>query len=339
MECGGPVGGGFVEVVRECSAGLVGLDGVWGGSAVLPQALRLFWDVSRTVRAGAYDVRVERDLLAAAGEAGEIAAWLAYDADRPTLSRRLVRDALVFSRRAGDRDMERFQLTHLAMHATYVRRATETVRITDCALRVAQPARVGALFEIRRGRALAQLGDERGARLAFGRAGQVLDDSVRSRDPQWTWWLDATELARHRAVAFGHLGRWDLAIPLQEQIAADGGLYAGLDLVLLLNSLVQVREWRRVEEVIAAFAGRAVRRGRTAKLLRVVCERIVRDGGAPSVVSDAAMHLIDRCLYGAPADAPSLCAHLDLLGAHWRSGRTMCQAPEGVVQTRSPGQI
>jgi hypothetical protein len=49
---------------------------------------------------------VERDLTAAAGETGEIAAWLAPDADHQAISRQIIHEALMLSRLAGDHDME-----------------------------------------------------------------------------------------------------------------------------------------------------------------------------------------------------------------------------------------
>ncbi|WP_242902643.1 hypothetical protein [Actinomadura terrae] len=294
---GRPADADFVGSLRGTNQDLIRLDSLWGGHDLFPVALRAFRVAYEKLGSGAYESRVERDLLAAAGETGEVAAWLAYDADRQDESRWLAHEALMLSRHAGDRDMELLLLSHLAMQALHLHRPREALRIIAEVADDEQPPRVSALFQVRRGRALAQLGDERAAAHMFGLAEAGLKESVTSRDPHWTWWLDGTEVTRHRATAYAQLGQWEHALPLREGIVENcrGRYpYGRLDLVQLLNALAHVRDWERAEEVLIEISGDvgAVGPGRSASLLHAVCELVRRADGVPSTVVDAAVELL-----------------------------------------------
>ncbi|KAB2342158.1 hypothetical protein [Actinomadura rudentiformis] len=286
----------FVEAVRRTNQDLVRLDALWGGHAVFPLALRAFRTANHILGAGTYEQKVERDLMAAAGEAGEITAWLAYDADRQAQSRQIVHEALMLSRHAGDRDMELFELTHLAMQSLHLHRPAEALRIATGVLDEDLPPRVAAIFEIRHGQALAQLNNEERALASFDKAKSALLGSITPRDPHWTWWVNETELTRHKATALTQLGQWGRAVPLHERVVEDCRgqfLYGKLDLAQLLNALVHVRDWHRAEEIISVIAGvvDSMSRGRTANLLRKIFDQIGRTDDAPSTVSDAASEL------------------------------------------------
>ncbi|GAA2109182.1 helix-turn-helix transcriptional regulator [Actinomadura alba] len=294
---GRPVDADYVDAIRETNQALVRLDALWGGDEVFPLALRVFRTAHPKLGARTYAPEVERDLMAATGETGEVTAWLAYDADRQDASRQLIHEAMLLSRQAGDRDMELFELSHLAMQSLYLLRPAEALRITDEVLEGGRLVpRVAALFEMRRGRALAQMGDERRALDALDRASAALSDGVGGRDPHWTWWVDDTEITRHKATARAQLGQWGQAVPLFESAADDcrgGSLYGKLDLAQLLQALVEVGDWRRAEDIITEACGLAgsIGPGRAANLFREVVARIVRDDDAPSTVSDTAEHL------------------------------------------------
>jgi hypothetical protein len=105
------------QAVRETSQQLVRLESLHGGDDVYPLALRAFriasMNLERLPQAAATDME------AATGEAGEVAAWIAFDADRLDESRRLILESLLLSRSAGDRDMEHLELAHLSMLAPH----------------------------------------------------------------------------------------------------------------------------------------------------------------------------------------------------------------------------
>lgn len=275
------------------------LDGLYGGRDVFPLALRVFRAAHQRLGAGAYPAVLERELMAAAGEAGEVAAWLAYDADRQAASRQLIHEALLLSRHAGDRDMELFELTHLAMQSVHLRRPAEALRVADEMLDTRSPSpRVAALFGIRRGRALAQLRDRARAIATLRRARSTILDGIGARDPAWTWWVNEAEVIWHTAVAYGELGEWGRAVPLLAEVAERRAAYPRArynDLTHLLDALVRVADWRAAEPVAVELAGSAGEVGsvRTTNMLRRVVARIPRLG-ATTTVCDAAEHIRRR---------------------------------------------
>jgi transcriptional regulator with XRE-family HTH domain len=301
---GQPIDAGHVHSIRETNQALVRLDTLYGGNDIFPLALRIFRTAHSKLAAGAYVPTVERDLTAATGEAGEIAAWLAYDADRQATSRHIIHEALMLSRQAGDRDMELFQLGHLAMQSIHLRRSAEGLRIASDALdRRNLAPRVAALFEIRRGRALAQLGDEAGAFGALDKARSALLEGICPRDPYWTWWVNDTELARHKAMAHTHLGHWEQAVPLYEHVVSrrEPGY---LDRTLLLEALIHVRDWREAEPLLSELAEQTgeIASIRTTNLLRRVVHRLGRTK-TPSTIADRAENL-RRALGEEPTGEP-----------------------------------
>jgi hypothetical protein len=306
---GRPVDARYVESIRRTNQALVHLDTLHGGSGLLPHALRVFGEVHRKIGAGAYERRMARDLIAAAGETGEVAAWIAYDADRRAVSRQLIHEALLLSRQAGDRAMELFELGHLSMLSLRMHRPAEALRIADEICESSRMApRVAALFEIRRGRALAQLGEEHRAFAALEKARAAILDGIGTCDPHWTWWIDDLEIMRQRSAAHAGLGQWQQALPLREEVVArlrDGLSPARFDLAELLEALVHVRDWSRAEEIITEAADLAAALGpcRTTVLLRETAVLIGQAADAPSTVTDAAGH-IRHILGTAPQHRP-----------------------------------
>ena len=283
----------LVASIRETSQELVRLSGVRGGDDVLPMALRAFRAAGHTLGKGDHPRAVERDLIAATGELGEVTAWLAYDADRQDVSRQVIHEALVLSRRAGDRDMERFELTHLAMQSVHLHRPAEALRITRGFPDGCLPPRVEAVLAIREGRALAQLGQAGDALAELARARSILLDGVAARDPYWTWWVDDAEVLWHTGMAHAQLGDWAGAIPkLREAVRLRGASQRRArfnDTVYLLNALVHVGDWREAEPVLRDAVRRMdeVSSAIITNVLRRVADRIA-GSDAPSTVADLA---------------------------------------------------
>ncbi|GLZ13736.1 hypothetical protein Acsp04_39710 [Actinomadura sp. NBRC 104425] len=289
----------YVANLRETGQTLVKLDTVYGGDEVFPLALRVFRDARRKLAVGAYEPKVERDLVAATGEVGEIAAWLAYDADRQAESRQIILEALLLSRQAGDRNMELFELAHLSMQSVYLGHPAEALRIADGLLGAQHLApRVAAVLNIRRGRALAQLGDRNGAFDAIGSARSAIAGGISERDPYWTWWVTETEVAWHQGMAHAELGDWGAAIPLlHETVEGRAAFQRALynDRAHLLNALVHAASWADAEQVIGDISAQVgeVGSSRTTNLLRRIV-RHIGDADAPSTVSDIAHDLLGR---------------------------------------------
>jgi hypothetical protein len=241
---------------------------------------------------GGYDPAAELDFQAAVGEAGEVAAWVAYDTDRNDLSRQLIHEALLASRLAGDREMELFELSHLAMLDTHVRRPREALRIAVHALESGPlPDRVASVFEIRRGRALAQFGDGPGGVAAIRRARELAEGD----GPGWTWWVDEAELTLHEGQALGEAGDWAAAVPHMELAA--GQVLAGRSRdsyvfhSFLLNAQARAGAWRDAGPVLARLAALSgmISSARTVTLLREVTRHLAAN--ASPGIAEAAREL------------------------------------------------
>ncbi|MEU8206039.1 hypothetical protein [Streptosporangium sp. NPDC049046] len=295
---GRPADAEYVMTLRTTGQALVALDTAYGGNEIFPLAVRVFRTASAKLAAGNFTATVERDLEAAAGEAGEIAAWQAHDADRQDVSRQIIHEAMMLSRLAGDRSMELLELAHLSMLSQFQRRPHETLRIADDVLAGGDlPPRVEAIFQVRRGRALAALGDGTRGFEALHRARSALTESIGTRDPYWSWWMDEAELAGHQGMAYAELGEWGKAVtPLTE--AYEHHLTRGRSRyncgAQLLNGLVHAQAWQEAEPVIVEVMAQAseIASARTVNLLLRVADRIELAGTGPtSTLTDSAQDL------------------------------------------------
>jgi hypothetical protein len=266
------------EALRENSQMLVRLESRIGGDDVLPAAVRAFRSAQASLGALRASRSATRDVLAAAGELGEVAGWIAYDAERPGLSRALARDALALTRSAGDREMELFLISHMTMLDIGTGDAGRALDAASMVLGQPRLApRVEAVFKLRRGRALAALGDPRGLR-ELAHSASLIDDGAGARDPAWTWWADTAEIAWHQGVALGDLGDWRAAVPAFERTLAQrtsSRLRARYnDAAWLLGAYAHAGAWGDAEELAAylAAAGDGIASTRTT----VVIERAAR---------------------------------------------------------------
>jgi transcriptional regulator with XRE-family HTH domain len=290
---GSDEGASGAEQVRENSQMLIRLESRLGGDDVLYAAVAAF----TAARDAAQHRRGGRDLLAAAGEAGEVAAWIAFDKDDLPASYRLASDALALSRGAGDADMMLFLRCHTAMLDLEARQPARALHIADAALMSGRLApRVRAAFQIRRGRALAMLGDPARAKAALTDAHRIVMDGPSARDPWWTWWADPAEMAWQRGMAALDAGDPAAAVPALEravELRAPARVRARFeDGALLLGAYARAGAWseavtlaRRVTE-----AGHGVSSRRTRNLLRRTAAIMDREG--PDDAVDAARLLV-----------------------------------------------
>jgi len=274
--------------VRETSASLITMERRLGGDAILPAAVQSF----RTAMESAGD---NHDRLAAAAEAGEVAGWVAYDAERPDVSRQLASEALTLSREAGDRDMELFLSSHLAMLNIEQGRPASAVRMSAAILDTRLPPRARAVFLIRRGRALVRLGSTRDGLADLTRARSLVGGRPGSRDPWWTFWADESEVAWQRGTALADLGQWRDAVPLLYDAAGTRAAGHGKrtvyhDRACLLESLVRARAWGDAVPVLGTVAdsGKLIASARTTAVLR---RAAAHTGNAPRDLADAVRDL------------------------------------------------
>ncbi|SFB51194.1 hypothetical protein SAMN05216266_11541 [Amycolatopsis marina] len=250
---GTPVGSDFVNSLRETVDRIVALNNTVGGPEIARLTVAEFRAAQGTLASGRYRTSVERDLEAATAELGELAGWLLYDAELQDEARQVNLDALALARTSGDLPMEWFLLTNLAMCAVHTGRPYEALRITShMQERDNLPGRVAALVSLRRARALAALGDDAEQRAEFGRARSLLDNSVTSRDPAWTWWMLPTEMTWHEGMAHAALGDWSRSLPeladAVESYTHDRRGQNGCR-ALLLEGAVRAGAWAEAEHV------------------------------------------------------------------------------------------
>lgn len=293
-----PANADYLHDLWQATGQIVTMDTRYGGDDLVAIATRMFRSAHSVLASGAYLPEVERDLQATVGAAGEVAAWIAYDADQQPQSRLLCHEAMLASRMAGDRGMEVFELTHLAMQSVHLHRSAEALRVADDLLDgPALAGRVAAVALLRRGRALAQLGDRPRALAAIGKAGSLIADGPGGRDPEWTWWLDEAEFTWHRGMANAELGDWGAAVGLFHGSSA-GRDPAGRarsrynDAAHLLNALVHVRAWAEAEPVARELIGLAAEVGsaRIANFLLRITQRI-KSADTTTTLADTAEEL------------------------------------------------
>ncbi|QVQ54436.1 helix-turn-helix transcriptional regulator [Spiractinospora alimapuensis] len=243
--------------LRTTVSHLVSLDGRFGGDEIAPVAVRVWKAAQRKLDQGIVPPRQSRDVVAATAEAAELAGWLLFDADDQPGCRNATLEAQLLARQVGDRSMERFALTNLAMHDIETGRPGEAIRIAESLLDQPRlPQRVGLLAKIRRGRALAQLGHREPAIEDLTTAQGMVQDSITATDPPWTWWVNECEVAGHFGEALLDLGQPETALPYLEhaQELAEahrpdgrGSLYYRVSLV---TAYARVQAWSDLETTL-----------------------------------------------------------------------------------------
>lgn len=278
-----PDGPGGAADIRESSQALVRLEGRLGGDDVLAAAVRAFRAARDAVKAAGG--AAGRDLLAAAAEAGEVAAWIAYDSADFPLSHRLAAAALPLAREAGDTSMEHFLQCHAAMLDIDMRRPVPALAAADQVLAAGKLApSTRAAFQIRRGRALAQLGDKPRADEALADAARIIENGPGSRDPWWTFWIDPAEINWHLGKAAADAGDPAAAVPglarAMELRAAPRIRTRFNDGAHLLDALVRAGAWSEAVPLAweVARMGRGITSARTRVVLRDTARRMAADG-------------------------------------------------------------
>lgn len=280
---------------------LVSLDTAHGSAGLDGIAARAFRQAQQRAATTGVAPAAAADVHAAVAELGEVAAWIAYDAEEQASSRELATEALLLARLAGDKHLERFILSHVAMQSVYTGRFGEALAIADRVL-AEEPVsrRVEGMFRLRRARALGGLGAGTEALAEMATARALLAEGRATDDPDWTWWLHDAELAVHEARLRAALGdqrgaaEWSQraveVLPARQ--GRDGALYRAW----LLRDLVAARAWRPAEQVAAELvdrAGAAVS-ARVPNILRATLEAVRRpEVRAPRWVRDAVQDASD----------------------------------------------
>ncbi len=295
----GPADQGFVELIHRSIQQLVLLDNHFGADDIAGIAVRLFRSLTNRLATGLYQPAIERDLMAAAGEIGELAGWLLFDADRQDAARQLNQEALYWANLAGDHGMVNFILSNVGLQAIHLHRPLEALHVAQ---RVREgesqlSPRVRALIHVREGRAFALAGQRHDALRDFEKARAFFSDGVRGSDPQWTWWIDDFEITGHEGLCHREAGDPKRAVELFQRAIETCAAGRARDRFMyhahLLRTLVELREWADAVGVIdrAVPFVPEMASGRVASFLRDATAQIRRDAEASASVRDGADHL------------------------------------------------
>ena len=247
----------YVAGVRASIDGLVSIDNRFGGAEVSRLSETIFDAVRGRLGSRDYEPSVRKDLAASVGELAEVAGWLAYDADRQDVVRRMNQESLHFTRLAGDRAMELLTLQNMSMHAGFMNHPGEALDIAEMVLAgdaYRLTPRLRALFLTRKARAVAQLGGHAAVNM-FGEIHSLFLDGVSDADPPWAWWIDERELVWHEAMCRTDLGDNRTALDRFEQsVDAHTTADARSDYIhraYLLGGQVTARSWRSADATLS----------------------------------------------------------------------------------------
>ncbi|WP_414167382.1 helix-turn-helix domain-containing protein [Streptoverticillium reticulum] len=286
-----------IEHMRTSVEYLLDHDNKYGGDAVAQAAVQVWRAGQKRLDAGLVPGKAQSEYLATVAEVAEISGWLLFDAGQQGESRTAFLESHMLARHAGDKPMGWFALDMLAMHGIENQRPGESLRIAEGILDEPRvPPRVALLARIRKARALADAGHRQEALIEFAIARSALADSITTRDPSWTWWVDDRELAGHEGEALLALGEPSAAVPklrraLELAIESDSNrrviLYYS---VALLAAYASGQAWRECESTLLSLPPllENVASGRSRRRLRATVCEIIRAPDSPHWLSDLA---------------------------------------------------
>jgi tetratricopeptide (TPR) repeat protein len=143
-----------------------------------------------------YTPEVGAALVELTGRAYMCAGWLATDAGHHDAAHGFYTEALSYADQADNPEIRVHALLNLALHAQILRRPRQMLRYVAAAERALPadlPGRVPAVVHMRRGRALAMLGEKADSLRAFAAARDAFDRDTR---PPATWlpWFGHAEI-------------------------------------------------------------------------------------------------------------------------------------------------
>lgn len=216
----GKIGAPDVDRLRTMRDTFDRLDSTFGGAHArnaLVQYLRT--ELPRLLRAsGSGEVR--QALFAAAGEATQLAAWMAYDAGLHGLAQRYFIQALGFADAANDRLLAASILDAMSHQASYLGSYREAANMARAARLGTDSIGIPILtshFHAMEARALARSGEAEACDRAMGAAVEHFERHVDGDGPAWIGYFDAAELAAELSHCHRDLGRPDKAIEYATQ--------------------------------------------------------------------------------------------------------------------------
>lgn len=249
---GTPVPHHMADAIRARSARVIALDTRFGARDLVCPSVRAAAWAHRAAQAPFRADRDVLDVLAASAEAHQVAGWICFDAERQELSHRMTLEAVRSARAAGDRSMEYFALSQLAMQDVHLNRPAEAESICDTAADENVAGAVATLFTLRRARAAGQRGERARAQVLIRETHSRYLEGPRAGDPAWAWWVSAPEIAWHHGMIYAELGEWARSAE-RFTAAADGPGYQRAEIIAQTSqlwALAHARAWPEAEEVL-----------------------------------------------------------------------------------------
>jgi hypothetical protein len=187
---GGQVGATLIKQVEETIPQLRQLDDrQGGGGANLTYVHAQFQAVGQLLKTADHGGQVTRRLLVAWAELGQLAGWMAADAERHGLAQRYYLTALRAAHNAGDKALSANVLSMMAFHAASREEATDAISLGTAAVEMARrsPVTVQALVTSRLAYGYALTGDTDRFHMAHGRARELVEHPT-GYQPRWIYY-------------------------------------------------------------------------------------------------------------------------------------------------------
>lgn len=229
----GKVGMGDVIRLRQTRESFAQLDNRFGGGHTRDALITyLRSDLPPLLRASATsDTRA--DLLSAAAEITQLAAWASYDDGHHGLAQRYFVQALGLADAADDTSVAAGVLDAMSHQATFLGRFTEAATLARAALVGSAGLDISILnahFHLMEARALARTGDAMACDRALSRAVTEYERHAPGDGPDWVQYVDDAEVAAEFAHCQRDLERSDQAIHWARKALMDAsGGYARSD--------------------------------------------------------------------------------------------------------------
>ena len=188
---GGQVDTTLIEQIEETIPGLRRLDDrQGGGGANLTYVHAQFQAVALLLKRAGHSGQITRRLLIAWAELGQLAGWMAADAERHGLAQRYYLTALRAAHNAGDKALGAHVLSAMAYHAASREEAADSISLGSAAVEMARrsPIIVQALITSRLTYGYAVAGDAERFHAAHGRARELVEHPTGHR-PRWAYYV------------------------------------------------------------------------------------------------------------------------------------------------------
>jgi tetratricopeptide (TPR) repeat protein len=204
------VGSSIADRIRAFTRPLADLDFQYGGGRVRRMLLFYFRNEIVPLLRKPYPASTRREIFSAAAEVAQLLGWSAYDAGRHGAAQRYYMQGLRLTQEAEDPVLGAYLLSDLSHQANYLGKFSEALQFA----RAAQTSAAGkashtvnAMFLSMEARALASSGDSQACMQALRRAENAFNQRDPNKDPAWSSYFDALELAGEAAHCFRDLGQ------------------------------------------------------------------------------------------------------------------------------------